>query len=334
VRPNIAAALTIVAFALAGPFALGASSCKLAKIAEWRVNPEASRLIVEGAVNGQKVGILLDTGAYRSFVLRAAADRLGLTRQEARGYRAVGVGGETYVEQTIIEEFKIGQAVRRNWRVMVLGEQDLGRAYSVLIGAEFFEQVDVEFDLANGAVRLFQAQDCADTPLAYWGGAVDVVKLESDNTGAKILVPVKLNGKPLIAELDTGSSTIVSQLVAAQLGVTPESPGTLAAGTAIGLGAQRQEQWIGNFDSFVIGGEIIRNPQLRFTNLQVTVPAETGTRLVTREEIREMLLGIDFLRAHRVYVARSQGKVYFNYIGGRVFAPPRRASDPPRTTDQ
>ena len=32
-----------------------------------------------------------------------------------------------------------------------------------------------------------------------------------------------------------------------------------------------------------------------------------------------MLLGADFLRAHRVLVARSQGRLYFTYSGGTVF---------------
>jgi hypothetical protein len=32
-----------------------------------------------------------------------------------------------------------------------------------------------------------------------------------------------------------------------------------------------------------------------------------------------MLLGTDFLRAHRVLVARSQRKMYFTYAGGTVF---------------
>jgi hypothetical protein len=32
-----------------------------------------------------------------------------------------------------------------------------------------------------------------------------------------------------------------------------------------------------------------------------------------------MLLGADFLRSHRVLVARSQAKMYFTYEGGTVF---------------
>ena len=37
-----------------------------------------------------------------------------------------------------------------------------------------------------------------------------------------------------------------------------------------------------------------------------------------------MLLGADFLRAHRVLVAHSQRKLYFTYTGGPVFQPTQR----------
>ena len=81
-------------------------------------------------------------------------------------------------------------------------------------------------------------------------------------------------------------------------------------------------------ESFTIGDETIRNPSIRFTNLEV-MGSETGTRLATRRELREMLLGLDFLRAHRVFVAHSQRKLYFTYTGGRVFAAPPPPSEKP-----
>lgn len=320
------------ALALSCAHALAASNCKLVKIAEWQVSPQSGRLIVEGAINGQKVGVLLDTGAQQSFILRAAADRIGLTRQEARGYRAAGVGGETHVEYAVIDEFKLGTATRKTWRVFVLGERDLGREYAFLLGYDFFEQVDIEFDLPNNAVRLFQALDCGDAPLAYWArGAAGVVKLEVDNEKPAILVTAKLNGKPLLAEIDTGAgSSVLSRLMASSVGITSQTPGVVAAGRSGGLGASRPDQWIGSFESFSIGDELIRNPDLRFTSLEVS-GSETGTRLATRRELREMLLGLDFLRAHRVYVAHSQRKLYFTYAGGRVFSAPRLQPQKPET---
>ena len=325
-------------FALVLPCAsaIAASSCRLMKIAEWFVTPQSGRLIVDGAINGQKIGILFDTGAASSLVQRAAADRLGLTRQEAKGYRAAGVGGGTYVEYAVIEELKLGTASRKNWRVFVMGERDLGRAYAFVLGYDFFEQVDIEFDLANNAVRLFQTQDCGDAPLAYWArGGAGEVRLETDSERPGILVNVKLNGKPLLAHLDTGaSSSVLSRLVAAQAGVTPETSGTVPAGTTGGFGAGRPEQWIGAFESFSIGDEVIRNPNIRFTDLGVT-HTETGTRLAIKREMWEMLLGLDFLRSHRVFVAHSQRKLYFTYTGGPVFArPPRTLSPAPAGRDE
>jgi hypothetical protein len=32
-----------------------------------------------------------------------------------------------------------------------------------------------------------------------------------------------------------------------------------------------------------------------------------------------MILGMDFLQTHRVFVANSQRKIYFTYAGGTVF---------------
>ncbi|HET7365592.1 MAG TPA: retroviral-like aspartic protease family protein [Burkholderiales bacterium] len=321
----------LTALALCAVPMCAVSECKLVRIAQWDVQPQTGKLIVEGQINGQKIGVLVDTGAKWSTLLRGAANRLGLTRYEAPQYRVYGIGGETHAEFVTLDEFKLGQATRHNWKVLAVGENTQWRGVDFLLGYDYLEQIDVEFDLANNAVRIHQPQDCGELPLAYWArGTLDVVKLDFDNVKPAIRVPVKLNGKSLIAELDSGAPrSLVSRLVAAQLGVTPDTPGTRAAGTVGGLGAGRPDNWIGAFESFTIGGEIIRNPDIMFTDLQVDMGAETGSRLTTRRELADMLLGLDFLRAHRVYVAHSQGKLYFTYSGGPVFSTPARAAAQP-----
>ena len=57
--------------------------------------------------------------------------------------------------------------------------------------------------------------------------------------------------------------------------------------------------------------------------------AEAGSR-VSRQigGIEDMILGLDFLRSHRVLIAHSQRKLYFTYIGGTVFQPRSRLSPP------
>jgi hypothetical protein len=44
-----------------------------------------------------------------------------------------------------------------------------------------------------------------------------------------------------------------------------------------------------------------------------------------------MLLGVDFLKAHRVFVAHSQRKIYFTYVGGPIF---ERAKLRPTSNDK
>src|SRR5258706_9946747 len=156
--------------------------------------------------------------------------------------------------------------------------------------------------------------------LGYW--ATEPAGEVPIETGSKIWLTVAINGKPVRAQLDSGAgNSLLSKADAARLGVTPESPGTVVGGCVRGLGERQENSWVGQFESFAIGNERIRNPRIPFADLwQHTTYTETGSRLPTRLAGQpDMLLGADFLHAHRVLVARSQRKMYFTYAGGTVF---------------
>lgn len=316
---SIAIALAVMSMAVAA-----ASNCKMVQIADWPVRLERGHLIVDGAINGQKIGIMLDTGATRSLILRSATERLGLTRKVARGYRMFGVGGETYVEAADLDEFKIGQFTRKNWRVLVAGERDFGRDVAFLLGEDFLYQADVEFDLAHSAVRLFQPKDCDGVSLAYWTaeGASEVDIEAIYDAQPQIVLTIQINGQPLRAQLDSGASTsVLDKSDAARLGVTPDSPGVVAGGKGGGLGSKSVDYWIGPFQSVAIGNETISDTNIRFADLwKDATYTPIGTHLPRKVGLTlSMLLGADFLRAHRVLVAHSQRKLYFTYAGGPVF---------------
>lgn len=251
---------------------LAAGECKLVKTAEWAINDTAEIPVVEGAINGNRIGVALDTATNVSRIAGSATDRLGLVRREAGGLYTLSSGGNA-VDANSIREFRVGGSILQGWgKLMVEGNE--GRDYAVVLGYDFFQQVDVEFDLPQRAVRLFQPQGCGDLSLAYWAPrAASRVPMQADSRRPAILVPVKLNGKPAVAMISTGSAY------------------SLVAGSFARL------------ETFAIGDELIRDPALRTANLGV----------------RDMLLGLDFLRAHRVLIAHSQRRMYFTYTGGRVF---------------
>jgi predicted aspartyl protease len=303
---------------LAWQTAAFAAECKLVRIEEWAVRLERGLPVMDGQINGQKVAILLDTGTASSFVTRTAANTLGLARQESGN--TMDPRGSGTLETTRIDELKIGPATRRNWNLPVVGAMDFGSQVSLVLGADFFSQVDVEFDLPNKAVRLFQARDCENASLAYWakGGAAQVA-LERNPA---ILFEVSVNGRALRAGIDSGAEfSALDVPVAEQLGMTRSTPGVVLAGCSIGVGRQALDYWAGRFESFVIGDEKIATPTLRFADLfRRSGTSETGSRLAQDSAgLPHMLIGADFLRAHRVLVARSQGRVYFTYSGGTVF---------------
>jgi predicted aspartyl protease len=301
-------ALAATAPALAAPAADEKPQCKLMRIDEWKVEPGVPVPFLKGFVNGRSVPILLDTGMSAregALLERVVAMRLGVPLGDHPA-TFVGVGGESRAQVGIIDEIRIGEAKRRNWSVLVAGE-DHGHRGVFIIGNEFFQDIDLEFDLAEDAVRIFKNAGCRGVSLAYWAkGRASEAPIWLDG---HIKLDVRVNGKPVRAMLDSGASTTILDLsLARRLGVTRDSPGTLPGRCMIGIGKDRVESWSGQFESFAIGDETIRNPRMYFADLRIA-----------KYELPEMILGADFLRSHRVLIARGHRKIFFTYGGGTVF---------------
>jgi len=300
----------LLAVAFAAPrsaLAADPPKCRLIKITEWPVRLQRGLPVIEGQINGKKIGVLLDTGAHWSGITKAAAERLNLSTR-ATGEYVTGVGGESRVLLARVEEFRIGEAVRKDWRIRVFGERPIP-GVDFILGDDFFRQLEVEFDYPRSVIRLFQAEGCERSALSYWGPALQV-PMENDN---KIMVPVKVNGRQAIALIDSGASTsAVSTWLARDVGITPETPGVVAAGCTFGIGAGIAQQWVAQFDSLQIGDQVIRDPRLHVTDYG-------GDRGWTGSALPELILGTDFLRTHRVLVSFGQRKVYFSHQGGQVF---------------
>ena len=282
------------------------SDC-MVRIAEWPVRvSRVNKLLIDGAINGQKVDVALDTGATFTVITRSEALRLGLKPSSTKGLRIGGVGGVTDVEHVLVDEIRIGEARRRDWNLLVAREQDFGREFSILLGDDFLRGVDIEFDLPDNAVRLYRSNGCGGASLAYWAASSGEAVIEpSKERQPSTFLTVRINGQPIRALLDSGAqNSLLSKAVAARLGAAPGMPGVVAAGRVRGVGKNQVDAWAGQFQSFAIGNEVLKEIAILFAELPAEVP---------------MLLGADFLRAHRVLVAHSQGKIYFTYIGGPAF---------------
>jgi len=325
------AGLLVLVAALAWPAASAAATtpgCRLSTVAEWPVRLDRGLPLTAGSVNGRPVSVMIDTGASATVITTAAAERLGLTLQRT-GARMRAIGGDTRVYQARIAELRIGGASHGAMRVRVAGEHPIP-GVDVIVGEDVLHAFDLEFDFAKGMVRAFDAQDCKGAWLAYWDANAQVLPVEYDTSAVRI--PLSINGERALALLDSGASrTLVSLAFARQLGVAPGAPGVSLASCASGLGAGVVQAWSAHFDRVQLAGETIRDARIAFADFTLAEdwPLEGAPALLHAERNPDVLLGTDFLRAHRVLVARSQDRVYFTYLGGSVFpaTPPARCEE-------
>ena len=328
---------TIAAFlgvALASTLSASALACTMTLIEEWQVRSINNHLIVDGTLNDHPIRIMLDTGAMATAILQSAARRLDLPRRRAIGYRMFGVGGETEVEVTNVDSFRIGPSEGKARRMFIIGAPDFAPGFDVMLGDDFFHKVDVEFDLAHGAVRLFDVKGCDAVSLAYWAkeGTGEAAIEAVHEAAPQIVIPVEINGSPMLALLDSGAQfSIMTKRDAAVAGLTPKTPDVIHVGRSGGVGPKKVDLWLGPINTFTIGNTSIRDTAIVFADLfGGSTYKQTGSLLPRQPDPDEkMLLGMDFLRAHRVLVAHSQRKLYFSYVGGTVFQP-RHVRSPDR----
>lgn len=301
------------------------ADCKMLELAEFHVDPNNRSPIVDGEVNGKPVKVLFDTGANFSMVPRHEAERLGLILGTPVAGHAYGIGGQSDLYVAQVKELKIGSLVKSGMQIEVAGDRYVASDVSLVLGDDFFSQVDTEFDLPENMVRLFEPKGCAPEELVYWGAAYSQARLltwsrDSPNAQTEVLV----NGKQVLAGLDTGAAaSSIDAKAADAAGVHRPAPGAAPGAALQGFEAETEPSYIGRFDSFAIGDEKVNNVKLQVLDLtsgfKVTVPGSNLPRLI--DDTPSMYIGADFFRAHRVYIDVRDHLILFSYSGGPVFSP-------------
>jgi len=300
-----------------------AGACQLGKMADFPVSMDNLQPEVTAKVNGSEVRFVLDSGAFYSMIDGASAARLHLRTYPApAGFYVTGIGGSIRVALTRIDELSLNGVPLRNVEFIV-GGNELGGGRIGVLGRNFLQLADTEYDFARGVARLLVPKDCGDAQVAYWlhaGDGYSVIGIARPDDSlllgtrlskaASFRQPIMsyayVNGVEMRVMFDTGAGTsILSLKAAARAGIKLDSPGVTPAGFGWGIGRSTVANYLAPVSSFKIGDEEIRNTKLRLGD----------------EEIKgvDMLIGADFFLSHHFYVANSQKKIYFSYNGGPVF---------------
>ncbi len=223
------------------------------------------------------------------------------------------------------------------------------------LGSLVLRDYEIEIDLSRKLITLFHSEGCQGVALVYWTKAFTSVPLAKSNYGAEF--PVKLNGRVMTAVLDSGSAhSTITERAADRVGMSrpanspvieaPAPVGTQATDLAslvrfshgYGLAARSPDVlssnindlggqtpitfWRTEFDNLFIGGEEISPIALRVVRTP-TVGHEFGTRTARNLTDYDILLGVDFLKSHRVMISQSQHRLYFSYLNQGEFGEPQ-----------
>ena len=123
------------------------------------------RVIINVTLNGRvQARLAVDTGAPKTFISGALAERLGLMNQTSAGVwtRAGGIGGSTPAIRTIVETIRAGDIEQQFFSTTIVPE--LSTAFEGLIGMDFLSLFVTHIDPAR---RLLILEDVAPTSIVY-----------------------------------------------------------------------------------------------------------------------------------------------------------------------
>jgi tetratricopeptide (TPR) repeat protein len=290
-----------------------ADTCHIGRIAEFPITMTNMRPLMTAKINDTDVQFLIDSGAFYSMITPASAAQLKLETYPApAGFFIIGIGGGwTTTSIARVKVFTLAGTPLKNIEFLV-GGSEVGAGSIGFLGQNVLHLADVEYDLGQGIVRLLKPRDCSKGFLAYWvdRSTTPYSMIHIDSTTPlhdHTLGVASINGMEIRVMFDTGAGvSILSLKAAARVGIKPDSPGVVYAGSTTGIGKNTIPNYIAPFASFKIGDEEIRNTKLRIADTDIGEA--------------DMLLGTDFFLSHRIYVANSQHQLYFTYNGGPVFS--------------
>jgi hypothetical protein len=305
----VAAMLPVLAHA--GDDGQPTHKCRYARVATLPIRYVGAAMepAIDGTIDDTPATLLIDTGSYDTFLTRTGVEKHDLT-MFATGSYDVGVGGYSRVYAARVRELGLGPAkTHKSFELPVTGSMSWTPSYDAVLGAPSLFEFDLEVSLKDKVLKLYSSENCEHAVLKFWKeNAISVPFTSASVSEPQPHIEVTLNGHKLDAIIDTGASvSLITREAAESAGIDVDGPDVKRLGDVTGIGSNKVPHWSTTVKSLSIGDETIRQGEIGIID-----PRGQGGW--------GMLLGQDFLHAHRVLFAMEQHKLYLAYLGGEVFS--------------
>jgi hypothetical protein len=290
-------------------FSRGArADCQVETKATVPLQVAGGRITLPVQANGMTGTFVLDTGAARSLVTAESAQRLGLARDQWVGTtmggiggidtqpnadpRSLSLGGVSLTRRTLNHDHSLTVGVLPGFR---------GTAIDGLLGRDYLSLFDLDLDLPNHRLTLYQVSGCSGRFLPWLGNYASIpmeTLAEAALTGQVIMLPVTIDGRSLRAMLDSGASASLVALPGMyKLGLDQTSLAGDPSDQIYGEGSRVVTVHRHRFGSLTVGNQTIASPVLWVEPIRVS-------------PIIDMLLGADWLAGRRIWISFTTKQLF------------------------
>ncbi len=293
--------LAALLLALAPP----ALACSVTQRTVLPIAFRAGHPLVTAVLDGQPATFILDTGAQRSLLTPAAVQRLHLTLDPWVGTTVVGIGGierhrNAEVASLVLGGVSLHQDTLLRGLSLSVGAIPVSQMGGVpvdgILGRDVLAAFDLSLDFARRRVTLYRVRGCSGRFLPWRGPYAAVPALAGYR--APLAVAVRADGHVLRAMIDTGSTAdLLTASGMARLGLTVAGLAGEPTAQARGIGPRSLRVQVYRLGWLVVGASVSQGVNV------VTAP-------VILTPILDLLLGVDWLGTHRVWLSYATGQVF------------------------
>jgi hypothetical protein len=272
-----------------------APDCRLRASAmlEMQTMPDG-RVTIPVQIEGHDYRLMVDTGGYINTLSPQLVREQSYEPQRSAG-ELRGMGKRRLDHYVTVKDFMIGRAHGKNFKFFVSD-------YSILfhdgtLTPQVLAAYDVDLDFAHGKFNLFSPDHCPGQ-VAYWtkSGATEVpIQNQALN---QVRIPVTIDGKEIMAMVDTGAPTSFISMRAAKryLKLDEKDPALKSRGNIpiYGITAPVYNFPFGNLN---FGDIKVSHPQIQIV----------ADKVLDQDEL---VLGIGILRQLHLYIAYKEKKMY------------------------
>lgn len=247
------------------------------------------------------VDFLLDTGAERTVLTPAAAQRIGAQPPRIEFDRRMhGIAGSLPIREVELRRFTIG-GVAIPWRRIAVAPATLPSVFfgplDGLLGADVLSFFDVDIDLPRHRMILHEQPSC---PFAAPDWAEPFVAIDTGRSaGEHLFFPVHLDGRAIVAIIDTGAKiTTLSTKIAMALGVSDAMLARDRSITLRGAAGESVTARVHRFSQLEVGRDATHDPEIAVATLNL--------------RDADLVLGFDFVSSRRMWLSYGSHRIFLS----------------------